>query len=178
MIKAKEAATVLVTAAVTMAVVVVLLWPMGMGAAEQLAAPRVLLPTMTFGTCRFTMETAQPSTEPGAKPSVTLKVVNTGQTAAEAAVWVVVSATRPESMMSRVPVMPRTVWTHKCTVSLAAGATQTLTVPIEAQLPEGQSIMISMTDPDQEPVVLPSPRVQAGAAGTQASQTAAPKPAK
>jgi len=176
MIKAKEAATVLVTAAVTMAVVVVLLWPMGMGAAEQPAAPRVLRPTMTFGTCRFTMETAQTSTEPGAKPSLTLKVVNTGQTAAEASVWVVVSATGPGSMMSRVPVMPRTVWTHKCTVSLAAGATQTLTVPIEAQLPEGQSIMISMTD--QEPVVLPSPRVRAGTVGTPTSQAAASKPAK
>ena len=176
MIKAKEAATVLVTAAVTMAVVVVLLWPMGIGAAEQPAAPRVLRPTMTFGTCQFTMETALPSTEPGAKPSLTLKVVNTGQTAAEASVWVVVSATGPGSMMSRVPVMPRTVWTHKYTVSLAAGATQTLTVPIEVQLPEGQSIMISMTD--QEPAALPSPGVQAGAAGTPASQAAAPKPAK
>jgi len=176
MIKAKEAATVLVTAAVTMAVVVVLLWPMGMGAAEQPAAPRVLQPTMTFGTCRFTMETAQPSTEPGAKPSVTLKVVNTGQTAAEAAVWVVVSATRPASMESRVMPVPITVWTHKCTVSLAPGAAQTLTVPIAIPLPEGQSITISMTD--KEPVVLPSPRVRAGAAGTPTSQTAAPKPAK
>jgi len=176
MIKAKEAATVLVTAAVTMAVVVVLLWPMGIGAAEQPAAPRVLRPTMTFGTCRFTLETAQPSTEPGAKPSLTLKVVNTGQTAAEAAVWVVVSATGPGSMMSRVPVMPRTVWTHKCTVSLAAGAAQTLTVPIEAQLPEGQSITISMTD--KEPAAPPSAGVRAGTVGTPTSQTAAPKPAK
>jgi hypothetical protein len=176
MIKAKEAATVLVTAAVTMAVVVVLLWPMGMGAAEQPAAPRVLQPTMTIGTCRFTMEAALPSTEPGAKPSLTLKVVNTGQTAAEATVWVVVSATRPASPMSRRMEMPSTVWTHKCTVSLAAGAAQTLTVPIAIPLPEGQSITISMTD--QEPVVLPSPRVQAGAAGTPASQAAAPKSAK
>ena len=72
--------------------------------------------------------------------------------------------------------VPITVWTHKCTVSLAAGATQTLTVPIEAQLPEGQSITISMTD--QEPVVLPSAGVRAGTAGTPTSQAAAPKPAK
>jgi len=68
MIKVREAATVLMTAAVTMAIVVVLLWPMGMGAAEQPAALRVLQPTMTIGACRFTMEAAQLSTEPGATP--------------------------------------------------------------------------------------------------------------
>ena len=176
MIKVREAATVLMTAAVTMAVVAVLLWPMGMGAAEQPAAPRVLQPTITIGTCRFTMETAQPSTEPGAKPSVTLKAVNTGKTAAEATAWVVVSATRPESKMSRVPVMPRTVWTHKCTVSLAAGAAQTLTVPIDAPLPEGESLTISMTD--KEPPVPPGAGVETGAADTQAGEATEPTPAR
>ena len=176
MIKVREAATVLMTAAVTMAIVVVLLWPMGMGAAEQPAALRVLQPTMTIGACRFTMEAAQLSTEPGATPSVTLKVVNTGQTAAEATVWVVVSATRPASPMSRRLEMPRTVWTHKCTVSLAPGAAQTLTVPIDAQLPEGESLTISMTD--KEPVVPPGAGVKTGAADTQAGEATEPTPAR
>jgi hypothetical protein len=176
MIKAREAATVLVTAAVTLAIAVVLLWPMGLGAADQPAALRVLRPTMTIGTCQFTMEAAQPSTEPKAKPSVTLKVVNTGDTAAAAKVWVVVSATRPASEMSRRMEMPRTVWTHECTVSLAPGTAQTLTVPIEAPLPEGQSITIAMTD--KVPVVPPGVGVQARAAGTPARQAAAPSQAR
>jgi len=78
--------------------------------------------------------------------------------------------------MSRRLEMPRTVWTHKCTVSLAPGAAQTLTVPIDAPLPEGESLTISMTD--KEPPVPPGAGVETGAADTQAGEATEPTPAR
>lgn len=176
MTRTQEAASVLVTAAVTMVIVSATLWPTGLDAVDQPAALRVLRPKMTLGTLEFTMEAAQLATEPGARPSVTLKVVNTGIAAAEAKVWLVVSATKPASPMSRRPEVPRTVWTHTCSVHLAAGATQTLAVPVDAPLPEGQSIMISMID--KEPVAPSSTGIPGGAGGTPPSQAAAQNEAR
>ena len=172
MTRTREAASVLVTAAVTMVIVSVTLWPMGLDAVDQPTALRVLQPKMTIGTLQFTMEAAQLSTEPGAKPSVTLKVVNTGGAAAEAKVWLVVSAAKPASPESRRLEVARTVWTHECNVHLATGTAQTLVVPIDAPLPEGQSIMISMTD--KEPGVPSDAGIPGGAGGTPASQVGAP----
>jgi len=170
MTKTREAASVIVTAAVTMVIASATLWPTGLDAVDQPTALRVLRPKMTLGTLQFTMEAAQLSTEPGAKPSVTLKVVNTGSAGAEAKVWLVVSATQPASPMSRRLEVPRTVWTHECSVHPAAGAAQTLAVPIDASLPEGQSITISMTD--KEPAVPSGAGTAGGAAGTPAGKVA------
>jgi hypothetical protein len=147
MSKAKEVAAVLATAAVTMVVAVALLWPEGLSAADK-PVLQVLQPKIAVGTCQFTMEAAPAAAEPGATPTVTLKVTNGGAEAASPTVWVVVTATSPAAQMSRVMVMPRVFWTHRCDVSVAAGATQTLTIPMDAALPEGESIMVSLTDRD------------------------------
>ena len=176
MTRTRDVASVLVTAAVTMAVASVMLWPLGLNAVDQPAALRVLRPKMTLGTIQLTMEAAQLSAQAGAKPSVTLNAVNTGDAAGEARVWLVASATKPASAMSRRPEVPRTVWTHECNVRLATGASQTLKVLIGIPLPEGQSITVSMAD--KEPAVPAGAGAQNGAAVAPASQIAAPNVAR
>jgi hypothetical protein len=68
--------------------------------------------------------------------------------------------------------VPRTVWTHECSVHLATGAAQTLVVPIDAPLPEGQSMTIAMTD--KEPAAPSSTGIPGGVGGTPASKVTAP----
>ncbi len=145
MIRTREAVATLVTAAVTLVAALALLWPMGVGAADEAAAMRILQPSITIGSCQFTIETPLKA-EPGARPVIRFKAVNTGSTTTEATVWLVVSATEPSSPMSRRMPEPQTVWAHGCTVRVAAGAIETYKVPIEADLPAGQTIMVSLAN--------------------------------
>ena len=145
MVRSKETFVVAATAAVTMIFTLALLWPAFVGAEGEPAAMRVVQPSITIGSCQFTIETP-PRAEPGAGPFVRFKAVNTATRSTEATVWVVVQATSPGSEMSRRSPMATTVWAHGCTVIMAPGAVETYRVPIEADLPAGQSIMISLND--------------------------------
>jgi hypothetical protein len=169
MVRSRTVATVVVTATVTMAGALALLWPMGAGAENQPAALRIVQPKITVGACQFTMEAAQASAEAGAKPSVTVNVVNTGTTPAEATIWLVVTAASPASRVSRRMEEPETVWSQSLNVTLGGGGQQKLTIPIGADLPQGRSISIYMST--QKP---PEPKAAAvQAPGQQLSQAAA-----
>jgi hypothetical protein len=143
MTRRKEVVAVAATAAVTMVCTLALMWPLVVGAAGQ-PVMRVAQPSISIGDCKFTVET--PLSVEGSAPFVRFKAVNTAHAPTEATVWLVVSATSPQSEMSRRMPEPTTVWAHGCTVQMAAGATETYRVPIEAALPAGQSIMISLAN--------------------------------
>jgi hypothetical protein len=148
----QEVKRVLLTATVTMVLVVVPLWPLCVNATDQNVVLRVLRPTMMVNGCQFTMETPQP-VGGEAKPTVTLKAVNTGKTTADASVWVVVSASKSVSPMARVMPPPHTLGTYERSVHLVSGDNQTLTIPIDVALPAGESISITMTDRPPVPTI-------------------------
>ena len=172
MTRTREAACVLVTAAVTMVIATVALWPLRLNAGDQSTALRVVKPKMTVGAVQYTIEATQLPADSGAKPSVTLKVLNTGAAAADGEVWLMASATGPDSRMSRAPALPRTFWSHECGIHLAAGAAQILTVPIGAPLPQGESVTISMSD--KMPVVATKRVLKQGHADAEVAQSNAP----
>jgi hypothetical protein len=163
----REGASILLTAAVTMVVATALLWPAGLNAVDQQPPLQVAKPMLNVGNLHFTLEAPAVTAEEGATPSVLVKVANSGASTEEATIWLVVSATSPESDMSRRGSVPRTIWTHPVSVAVASQLDQTLTVVIEEPLPKGESIMVRMVD--KQPVVKPAAAASQGAAQANAA---------
>ena len=148
--KVKDILAVLGVAAATVVFTVVLLGPQRVGATGKAEGikPTIAQPKLTAQKCVFTLKTDKPSYEAGEMPVLQVKAANPTGEPVEAAVWISMSSSSPASMISRVMVLPKPLWTEKCLVKLKPGETKTVTLATEAKLPPGQSVSITMSDKD------------------------------
>jgi hypothetical protein len=146
MMKTRDVAATLVTAAVTMIAAVAMFWPVVVGAEGEPASMQIVQPSIAIAGCQFTIESAQFTPDRADASTVVLRAANPSRTASQATVYLLVYGTQPESEMSRSGPVATLLWSHECNASLVAGDAQTVRVPIHTALPAGQSLMISMAD--------------------------------
>ena len=83
-------------------------------------------PVLKVGDVDITLTPAKPVYGPKDKPTLTLKAVNRGTRAASVKLTVEMFTQRTPSVLSRVMLIPKSVWTQPCELSLGAGRTETL----------------------------------------------------
>ena len=148
--KVKDILAVLGVAAATTAFTVVLLGPQRVGATGKVEGikPTIAQPKLTTGKCVFSLKTDKPSYQADEMPVFQIQATNPTEKPVETAVWVSMSSSSPASMLSRVMVLPKPLWTEKCLVKLKPGETKTISLASKTKLPAGQHVSITMSDKD------------------------------
>lgn len=152
--KIKDALIIGAIAATTMAVTLAVLLPARVDAVAQAPAvkPLIAQPKLVAGGCTFTLKTDKQAYKPGETPRVTIRAANPTDKPIREDIWVSMSGISPASRMSRMPVMPRSLWREKCSISLKPGETKTVCLDTGTKLPSGTIITIAMTG-NKRPVV-------------------------
>ena len=152
--KIKDALIIGAIAGTTMAVTLAVLLPARVDAGAQAAAvkPLIARPKLVAAGCTFTLKTDKQAYKPGEAPRVTIRAANPTDKPVRKDIFVSMSGISAASRMSRMPVMPRSLWRHKCPVSLKPGETKTICLDTGTKLPAGTIITIAMTG-NNRPVV-------------------------
>jgi hypothetical protein len=172
--KLRDVLGVAAVAAVTMAFVLATLGPGRVGAndAPEGIKPMIAQPKLTVDGCEFTLSTDKPTYEPGESPVLEIAATNPTGEPVKTAVRVGMSSLGLESMISRVPRRPQSLWFRDCPVELAAGETKTVTLPTEIQLVALQTVSFTLSSAEQgilARLLSVPPGVQGGGPNVQAN---------
>jgi hypothetical protein len=144
--RVSDVAAILGIAAVTTVVTVGLLMPRGVsaeGEAENIK-PTISQPKLMVDGCEFTLSMDKPEYAPGEAPVLTVVATNTSVEPVATSATITVTATSPQSLMSRRLVLPKPLWTDQCPVNLQPGESQVFTYETDAALPAGQMVSVSL----------------------------------
>ena len=145
--KPRSVLTVLVSAAMTVAVTLALALPRDNEAqAAPAVRPVIAKPELKSQGCTFTVKTDRTEYEAGQAPVIEVAATNPTDQAAKAKVWVAVTATAPTDPRLRMLPIPRTLWSHEFAFGLEPRETKSLTATCDAALPAGQAISITLSD--------------------------------
>ena len=81
-------------------------------------------------------------------PAIELVATNPTDQPATAAINITLNSTSPSDMMSRVPRMPKALWTGSKIVSLKAGETMTVPLDVAAKLPINSLVSVILNGDD------------------------------
>jgi hypothetical protein len=128
-----------------------LLLPRGVSAEgeDTIIKPTISQPELTIDVCRFTLSLDKPEYAPGENPVLTVVATNPSREPVATSATISITATSPQSMMSRRLVLPTPLWTGECAVSLRPGESRAFTVETNAALPAGQMVSVSMSGKQQ-----------------------------
>jgi hypothetical protein len=162
--KLQNVLTVASTAGITMVATLILLGPRNSSPAYAAPEMRPIIAQPQFRSqgCTFILKTDKATYEAEQSPVFELTALNPSSSSVETKIWLSIMASAPESARSRMVVMPRTLWSHECVVSLLPKETKKIDVPCDAKLPAGQSIYINMTD-KKETIRLANPEIRTNA---------------
>ncbi|HHY86448.1 MAG TPA: hypothetical protein GYA07_13085 [Verrucomicrobia bacterium] len=158
--KTKDLATMgsaaLVTASLTAAAL--LIHPLH--ADNDTAAKEVAQPKLVANGIEFTLVPKDNRVpQAGDEPELVLTALNTGSTTAEASIEIIMTASSPASMLSRIPTRPEKLWQHPCSLTLKANETKTILLATGIRLPPDQIIQVTMqpAKPEALPGVTDAP---------------------
>lgn len=163
--RVSDVMAILGIAAVTTAVTVGSLLPRGVSADGDAPGikPTIVQPTLTVDGCQFTLSMDKQEYAAGESPVLTVVATNpTGEAVATSAT-ISISATSPQSRMSRRLVLPTPLWTQQCPVNLHPGESRAFTFETEAALPAGQLVSISFVGKQRAAIIAELIKVQAAA---------------
>jgi hypothetical protein len=152
--------TVLCTAAVTTAVTLGLadLWAGGRAEGGPAAVkPVIARPELTSQGCKFVLKADKATYEGGESPVFEVTATNTTKEDVKAKVWINITAVAPTNPMSRMLPRPHSVWSQEVAFSLEPGETKTQKVTCTAQLPDGQSVSVTLGDKQEAIMALTGP---------------------
>ena len=140
--KAKDVAVILSAAVVTAVAVVALLGPAAQAVApSESAHPRT---TLQLEHAMLWLDVQADSCKPGVKPVVVLEAFNSDETPRTISVTVTMTATQPNSRMSRMVMMPKVAWQQVCSMDLGPGETRSIELTSEAAVPAGQVVSFTV----------------------------------
>lgn len=115
------------------------------------SADNVIQPKLKSQGVEFSLTAAADQVfKSGIEPALLLKAVNTGDSATNASVEIVMNASAPVSKFSRMISIPKPIWRHRCSVALGPHETKTLQLATATQLPPNQTIEIILTPPNPQ----------------------------
>jgi hypothetical protein len=142
--KAKDMGVVAAVAVVTAALVMVLNGVMPSAIAVQAGRKGPAPGTLTVDGVILTVEVDAASFKPGQKPVVRVKAVNTRDVPVVARADLSMQSLSLASRMSRMPVMPQSIWDEGCQMSLEANETKTFELATNVPVPKGVAITVTM----------------------------------
>jgi hypothetical protein len=162
--KLQYALTVAGTAGITMAITLMLLGPKSFNPAYAgpEVKPIIAQPQFQSQGCTFVLKTDKATYEAGQSPVFELTASNPSSNPAQITSWLSMTASGPNSRVSRMAVMPRALWSHEFLISLLPNETKKIAIPCDVMLPDGQDIIVTMTD-RKETIRLANPEIRANA---------------
>jgi len=169
---------VLLTAAATTAFTVMLLAP---GSVDAVVPPTIKAviaqPQFESQGGVFTLKVDKAGYDAGDKPIIELTASNPTDRPLDATIGINISASSPSNPDSRMPTIPKVLWSQPQVVSLNPGEVKTLSIASDAKLPAGGNVLFTMTD-KQRAVLAVNLGVQPGSGTSPASPDGKTAPAK
>ena len=106
---------------------------------------KALVPgTLTLDGLELALKVDAATSMPGKKPVVTVKAVNTGDKPVEIDAQIYMNSTSLASTRSRMIIMPKSVWSESCHISLKPGETRTYELAAKAVVGQGNVVSFGM----------------------------------
>lgn len=145
--------TVLGVAAVTMTITLALTGAARLEAVDPDAKadmmPVISQPTLEIDGIQIKLTMDKSQYAAGDEPILLLAATNPTDRRVETNVWLGMTASSPQSLLSRVPTMPKYLWTENCPIALEPGMTEHYQLNTGQKLVAGNTISVTMSDTDQ-----------------------------
>jgi hypothetical protein len=146
--KHKACETVVVTAAMSVALTLAMFWPTNLAATSSqgppMPSPEIAVPTLKAMGCDLTLRPASSLYAPGETPELELRAVNTTDIPVQFEATVKMTVRDRLSELSRSLPVPREAWIESCPVSLAPHQTKVVRFSTGAKVAPGQIISFEL----------------------------------
>ena len=146
--KLRNVVTAVIAAGATLAITLAVLWPATLDAEDRAAVQlnaQIAAPVLKVSGCELRLRTVAETYQAGEKIELVLEAVNTTDKPVTLDAKASMAAAAPASRMSRMMILPKSIWEDACPLTLAPGETKTVNLPTEVAAPAGKAVSYSLT---------------------------------